>query len=125
MPSRRIERLLESIKQEVSKIILYELKDPRISFITVTKVEVAPDLKRASVYISVLGDAPTQVKTLRALEHARGFVQAKVGSSLQIRYTPILSFCLDDSVKKSLHISKLIDDAVKGNDITIKSELEE
>ena len=125
MPSRRIERLSESVKQEVSKIILYELKDPRISFITVTKVEVASDLKRAKVYISILGDDLVQKKNLRALEHAKGFIQARVGAHLQIRYTPILTFCLDESIKKSQHISKLIDEAVKGSDITIKSELEE
>ena len=125
MSSRRIERLAEAVKQEVSKIILYELKDPRVSFITVTKAEVAPDLKKAWVYVSILGDDSTQRKTLRALEHARGFIQAKVGAHLQIRYTPILEFCLDESLKKSLHISKLIDEAVKGSDITIKSESDE
>lgn len=125
MTSRRSERLAESIKQEVSKIILYELKDPRISFITVTKVEITPDLKNAKVYISILGDDVTRTKTLRAIEHAKGFIQSKVGAQLQIRYTPILTFCLDESVQKSLHISKLIDDAIKGNDITIKGELEE
>lgn len=125
MPSRRVERLSESVKQEVSKIILYELKDPRISFITVTNVELASDLKRAKVYISVLGDALTQRKTLQALEHARGFIQAKVGAHLQIRYTPLLTFYLDESLKKSQHISNLIDEAVKGSDITIEGELEE
>ena len=125
MSSRRSERLAESVKQEVSKIILYELKDPRISFITVTKVEVTSDLKKAKVYISILGDDSTRKKTLRAIEHAKGFIQAKVGAQLQIRYTPVLTFCLDESVQKSLHISKLIDDAIKGSDITIKGELEE
>ena len=125
MSSRRIERLAESVKQEASKVILYELKDPRISFITVTKVEVAPDLKRAKVYISILGDNLARRRTLQAIEHAKGFIQAKVGAYLQIRYTPVLTFCLDESIQKSLHISKLIDEAVKGNDLTIKGELEE
>ncbi|TVM00914.1 MAG: ribosome-binding factor A [Candidatus Brocadia sp. WS118] len=125
MTSRRNERLAESVKQEVSKIILYELKDPRISFITVTNVEIAHDLKKAKVYISILGDDSTRKKTLRAIEHAKGFIQAKVGAQLQIRYTPVLTFCLDESVQKSLHISKLIDDAIKGSDITVKGELEE
>ena len=126
MSSRRMERLAEAIKQEVSKIILYELKDPRISFITVTKAEVTPDLKRAKIYISILGgDDVTQKKTLRGLENAKGFIQTKVGACLQIRYTPLLTFCLDESIKKSAHISKLIDEAVKGSDIIIKSELEE
>ena len=125
MSSRRIERLTEVIKQEVSKIILYELKDPRISFITVTKAEITPDLKRAKVYISILGDEAVQRKTMEGLEHARGFIQAEVGAHLQIRYTPLLTFCLDESVKKSQHISKLIDEAVKGSNTTVKGESEE
>jgi ribosome-binding factor A len=125
MSSRRIERLSESIKQEVSKAILYKLKDPRISFITVTKVEVAPDLKRAKVYISVMGDEKTQQKTLQGLERAKGFIQSEVGAQLQTRYTPVLTFYLDESVKKSIRISKLIDEAVKGSDINIKGESEE
>ncbi len=125
MSSRRIERLSESIKQEVSKIILYELKDPRISFITVTKAEMSSDLRRAKVYISIIGDALSQRKTLQGLEHAKGFIQGEVGARLQIRYTPILTFCLDESVKKSMHISKLIDEAVKGSDIITKGALEE
>ena len=125
MSSRRMERLAEAIKQEVSKIILYEMNDPRISFVTVTKAELTPDLKRAKIYISILGDDASQKKTIRGLEHARGFIQTTVGSRLQVRYTPLLTFCLDESIKKSAHITKLIDDAVKGSDIIIKSELEE
>ncbi|GJQ22488.1 ribosome-binding factor A [Candidatus Brocadia sapporoensis] len=125
MSSRRCERLEESIKQEVSKIILYELKDPRIAFVTITKVEITADLKNAKVHISILGDDTTRKKTLQAIEHAKGFIQAKVGAQLQIKYTPVLTFCLDESVQKSLRISKLIDEAVKGNDIAIKGELKE
>lgn len=125
MSSRRCERLEESIKQEVSKIILYELKDPRIAFVTITKVDITADLKNAKVHISILGDDTTRKKTLQAIEHATGFIQAKVGAQLQIKYTPVLTFCLDESVQKSLRISKLIDEAVKGNDIAIKGELKE
>lgn len=125
MSSRRIEKLSEAIKQEASKIILYELNDPRISFITVTKAEMSSDLRRAKVYVSIIGDALSQKKTLQGLEHAKGFIQGEVGARLQIRYTPILTFCLDESVKKSMHISKLIDEAVKGSDIITKGELEE
>lgn len=125
MSSRRIERLNEAVKQEVSKIILYELKEPRISFITVTRAEISPDLRRAKVYVSILGDDAAQKKTLWGLEHAKGFIQKEVGARLKIRYTPILSFYLDESVKKSIHISKLIDEAVKDSNIAIKGELEE
>lgn len=125
MSSRRVERLSEAIKQEVSKAILYKLKDPRISFITVTKVEVTPDLKRAKVYISILGDEKAQIKTLRGLERAKGFIQSEISAHLQIKYTPVLSFYLDESIKKSMHISKLIDEAVKGSDRDTEGESEE
>ncbi|MCF6159171.1 MAG: 30S ribosome-binding factor RbfA [wastewater metagenome] len=125
MSSRRIERLSEAIKQEVSKAILYKLKDPRISFVTVTRVEVTPDLKKAKVYVSILGDEKTQRKTLQGLERAKGFIQAEVAAHLQIKYTPVLVLYLDESVKKSMQISKLIDEAVKGSDITTEGETEE
>ena len=82
-------------------------------------------MKNAKVHISILGDDTTRKKTLQAIEHAKGFIQAKVGAQLQIKYTPVLTFCLDESVQKSLRISKLIDEAVKGNDIAIKGELKE
>ena len=125
MPSRRVERLSEAVKQEVSKIILYELKEPQIGFVTVTRAEVSPDLRKAKVYISVLGDEAAQKKTLCRLEHAKGFIQTEVGARLQTRYTPILTFYLDESVKKSIHISKLIDEAIKDSNINIKCESEE
>ncbi|MGQ3684031.1 MAG: 30S ribosome-binding factor RbfA [Candidatus Loosdrechtia sp.] len=124
MSSRRIERLSEAIKQEVSKVILYKLKDPRVSFITVTKVEVTSDLKRARVYISVMGDEKVQQKTLLGIERAKGFIQSEVGAQLHIRYTPVLTFYLDESVKKSIRISKLIDDAVKGSEVNREGESE-
>ncbi len=117
MSSRRIERLAEAVKQEVSKIILYGLKDPRISFVTVTHVEISPDLRRAKVYISIMGDESAQRKTLRGLEHAKGFIQTELGANLKMRYTPHLSFFLDESIKRSMHISKIIDQAIKGNDL--------
>ena len=122
MSSRRLERLSEALKQEVSKIILYKLKNIKISFITVTKAEISPDLKKAKVYISVLGDDATQKKTLLSLEHAKVFIQSEVGAQLQTRYTPTLTFCLDESLKKSMHISKLIDEAVSSDNLTNKDE---
>jgi len=122
--TRRTARLSEAVKQEVSMIILYGLKDPRISFVTITKADISPDLKKAKVYVSILGDEAAQRMTLRGLEHAKGYIQTELGARLKIRYTPHLEFCLDESVKKSLHISKLIDEALRGSDTTIKSEQE-
>ncbi|MDR4509571.1 MAG: 30S ribosome-binding factor RbfA [Candidatus Brocadiaceae bacterium] len=126
MYSRRIERLAETLKQEVSKAILYKLKDPRISFVTVTNVDASPDFKNAKVYLSILGDDPAQKKTLQVLTHAKGVIQAEVGRHLHTRNTPHLTFYLDESAKKSIRISKIIDDAIKeSNNNTIESELVE
>jgi len=110
--SRRAERLGEAIKQEVSKVILHKLKDPRLSFITVTNVDISPDLKKVKIFISVLGDEAAQELTLKGLERAKGFVQAEIGAHLRIKYTPHLEFCLDESEKKRMRILKIIDNVV-------------
>lgn len=113
MTSRRVKRVAEAIRQEVSKIVLYELKDPRISFVTVTNVEASADLKTAKVLISLLENEVSQKTVMRGLERARGFIQGEVAKRLQMRYTPVITFCLDESLKKSLHVLKLIDDVMK------------
>jgi ribosome-binding factor A len=111
--SRRVERVAEAIRQEVSKIILYELNDPRIAFVTVTNVEASPDLRNATVLISILEDegGSPQKTVMKGLEHARGFIQREVAARLKMRYTPAITFCLDESSKKSLRVLKLINEA--------------
>ncbi|HHT9125708.1 MAG TPA: 30S ribosome-binding factor RbfA [Candidatus Brocadiia bacterium] len=113
MVSRRVKRVEEAIRQEVSKIVLYELKDPRIAFLTITNVEASPDLRTAKVLISILGDEVSQKTVLRGLEHARGYIQREIATRLKMRYTPVITFCLDKSLKKSLHVLKLIDEVTK------------
>ena len=100
--------MAESLKQEISRILLFELKDPRTGFMTVTRVEVAADLKSARVLISVMGDAAAQTLTLKGLRSATPFVQKSVGRRLGLRYTPALRFEMDESVKKSVHLSKVL-----------------
>lgn len=103
----------EALRRELSSVILYELKDPRINFVTVTRVELSADLRTARGYISILGDEALKNKTLKALEHARGHIQSVVGKRLGIKHTPVLTFCLEESAEKGLHVSRLIEEISK------------
>jgi ribosome-binding factor A len=108
MQSRRTAKVAEAVREQVSTTILFGLKDPRVKNVTVTRVEVSPDLRSAKVYVSVMGDEKTQRLTLKGLESARGFLQAKLAERVQIRYTPILHFQLDQGVKRSIEASRLL-----------------
>lgn len=112
MPSHRPERIAEAIREVVSSAILFDVADPRVKGVTVTRVEVAGDLRGAKVYVSLMGTEAEQKLAMRGLQHASGFLQAKVAARLQTRSTPVLSFQLDEGVKKSIEISKLIDAAL-------------
>jgi ribosome-binding factor A len=112
MSSHRSLRMGEAIREVVASAILFEAADPRIRGVTVLRVEVSGDLRQAAVYVSVMGTEGEQNLALRGLRHAAGFFQSKVADRLQTRFTPVLIFKLDDSVKKSIEISRLIDEAV-------------
>lgn len=109
MGQLRLEKIQEFIKQEVSKIILTDLKDPRIGFVTVTRVEVTGDLRQAKVLISLLGSDEQKAETLQALKKSLGFIRTEVGRRLKIRHSPELMFQLDESLDHSVHIQKLLD----------------
>ena len=106
MAGRRLERVAEAIREVVSSAILFELKDPRVQGVTVLGAEVTGDLRHAKVFVSLMGDAKQQKLTMHGLEHARGFLQSKVAQRLQTRWTPVLQFAVDESVKKSIEISR-------------------
>jgi ribosome-binding factor A len=112
MASHRVERVAEAIREVASTAILFEVADPRIKGVTVIKAEVSPDLRNAAVYVSVMGTEAEQKLALRALKHASGFVQSRVAARLQTRHTPVLTFKVDEGVKKSIEISRLIDEAL-------------
>jgi len=122
MPSRRKQRLAEVVRQEVSRVILQELKNPRLGFVTIVRADVAPDVKTAKIYVSVLGDEDTQAKTVRELQAASGFIQAEIGPRLRARNTPVLTFKLDRSVKQSLRVSKLIQQALSEDQTSSNAE---
>jgi ribosome-binding factor A len=102
-------RVNESIRQVLSER-LPELKDPRIGFVTVTGVVTAPDLRNATVYVSVLGDERKRDTTLRGLTAAHGVLQSAIAQELKLKRTPQLAFEYDQSVERGVRMTKLIDD---------------
>lgn len=112
MPSHRVERIAEAIREVVASTVLFEISDPRVKGVTVLKVEVSGDLRTAVVFVSIMGNETEQRLALRGLQHAAGFVQAKVAARLQTRFTPTLSFKQDEGIKKSVEVSRLIDEAL-------------
>jgi ribosome-binding factor A len=112
MTSRRVQKAAEAIREVVSMAILTELRDPRVADVTVTYVEVSPDMRQAKVHVSVMGDEAKQKLCLHGLESSAGFLQTKVGKRIDTRYTPRLRFELDMGVKKSLAIAKLLNDVL-------------
>jgi ribosome-binding factor A len=108
MTSRRVLKAAEAIREVVSMAILVELKDPRVQDVTVTYVEVSPDMRYAKVHVSVMGDETKQRLTLRGLESAAGFLQTKISKRIDTRYTPRIQFVLDQGVKKSIEVSRIL-----------------
>lgn len=106
--SRRTERVESLIQIELGEQILKKLKDPRIGFVTITRVNVAPDLKSARIYYSVLGKEKEKLDAGAALEHAKGFLQHQIAVSLKLRFTPKLSFHLDESLDESIRIDQIL-----------------
>ena len=104
----RIEKLQELIKQEMGKMLLTDLKDPRIGFVTVTDVEMTGDLRSAKIFVSVMGDEQQIKNSLDGLQSALGFIRREIGQRIKIRFTPEISFALDTSLDYGDHIQKLL-----------------
>ncbi len=104
----RIEKLQELIKQEIGKILLMDIKDSRIGFVTVTGVEMTGDLREAKVYVSIMGNDEKIKSTWEGLQSALGFIRREIGKRIKIRFTPEISFELDKSLDYSEHIQKLL-----------------
>jgi ribosome-binding factor A len=113
--SRRTERIGSLMRSEIAGVVLSKLSDPRIdpARTSVTRVEVPEDLLTARVYISVLGTAGEQRRTLEALRHAAGRIQELMMRQVRLKTTPVLEFELDESFKNTLETLKLIDRAMK------------
>ena len=104
----RIEKLQELIKQEVGKMLIYDIKDPRIGFVTVTDVEMTGDLREAKIYVSLMGNDEQIKNSMEGLQSALGFVRREIGKRIRLRFTPEISFAPDKSLDYSEHIQKLL-----------------
>lgn len=115
MSRRRQEKMARVIKEAVSDIINNHLGDPRIEgFISVTEVKIEPDLKKADVFLSIMGKTPErQNLTFMAIQHASGRIQALLGDYVKSRFCPHLSFHIDDRLKKTAETLRLIDEISK------------
>jgi ribosome-binding factor A len=117
-------RVASMIREVVSSAILFELRDPRIKNVTVLGAEVSPDLRYASVRISVMGDEKSAALTMHGLNSARGYLQSKVGEYIKSRYTPELRFVLDEGIKKSIETSILLREVLPDDDVTAPEDEE-
>ena len=108
MQGKRLDRVNQLIKEEISLVLQRELKDPRLGFITVTEVETANDLRVAKVFVSVLGDEGRWAASLTALKSARGFIRHWLRSHLDLRVTPELDFRPDRSMAHAARIQELL-----------------
>lgn len=108
MGQLRAEKVQEFIKQEISNIILSELKDPRIGFVTVTQVEITGDLRHAKIYVSLMGSDEQKTDTWQGLQKALGYMRTEIGKRIRLRFTPELSLHLDESLDYSARIQELL-----------------
>jgi len=111
MSSRRIARLNDAFREEISDLLRRQVKDPRLAvFITITRVEISADLSHAKVHVSVMGSDDDREKALRGLEAAASFLRREIGHRLSLRRIPALSFRRDDSLERGAHVLELLDE---------------
>ncbi len=111
----RADRMAEMIREGASRIIIHELSDPRIGFVTVTGADVSPDLAQATVRVSVLGSDADKRKTLRALANSASFIETTLFKRARIKRMPHLTFEFDDDIDRNIKMSELIREA-RGSD---------
>jgi ribosome-binding factor A len=114
MDNRRLNRVGGAIKEEISRLLLREIKDPRIGFVTITRVHVSKDLRSVKVYFSVLGDQSVRADSLTGLNSAKGFVRRELGRRLRLRYVPDIVFSFDPSLEHMRRLAELIHEIHEG-----------
>ena len=125
MGRHRIERVNEQIKRELSRILLEEVKDPRVGPVTVTRVITAPDLTLARAFVQLLGEEEDREETMAGLRAALPFIRTSLGQRLDMRRVPELRFERDRSLEHAMHIEELLADADMGEDREADGEAEE
>lgn len=108
MRGKRKDRVGHLMQMELSQLILFKIKDPRLGFVTITHVDVTPDLRSACVFFSVMGNQEAKKTSRFVLEKAAGFLQKEIGHNLKLRYTPKLVFRLDESIDRGIEIDEIL-----------------
>jgi ribosome-binding factor A len=107
-PYKRSERLGELILAEISDLIRRDVKDPRVGFVTFTRVEMSDDLRYAKVFVSSLGSEQEKARTLQGLSSATGYIRRHLGRALHLRYAPDITFLIDGSLEHGAKIAQLL-----------------
>lgn len=110
MATRRVARVSQAVLETVSTSVLFQLRDPRIKDVTILRVEVSGDTRTAKVYVSVRGSERDRALCLKGLDSSRGFLQKKVADRIQTRFTPVLTFVLDDDVGAAAEATRILDE---------------
>lgn len=105
----RVEKVQKELRYQVSLIVQQELKDPRIGFVTITRVEITPDLKEAKIYFTTMDVKESLDDTVNGLNRSAGFVRKLVGERMRMKFTPQINFIYDDSLKRQGIIDEIID----------------
>lgn len=104
----RSARVGDLLIEELSELLLREIRDPRIGFVTITAVDVSDDLRHARVYVVTHETGDGQERILEGLQSARGYLRAALGRRLHLRYIPELTFCIDESLERGLRINEIL-----------------
>lgn len=104
-------RIAETIREVAAETILFEIKDPRVKMVTVTRAECSADMQHAKVFVSVMGSAKDAKLTLHGLTSAAGFIQSKLAKRLATRFVPHVTFVLDEGIKKAAEVARLLREA--------------
>jgi ribosome-binding factor A len=121
--TQRTDRLDELLRQEIGGILARDVKDPRVGFATVTRVETTADLSHATVWVSVIGQKGERVQTMAALEHVMHFVRRELGARLRLRRIPDLHVRLDDSGERGTRLLHLIAELEAGHEVPLDDEV--
>ena len=109
----RTSRIADQMQRDLAQVIRTEIKDPRVGLVTIQSIDVSPDYAHAKVFITQLGDAKNAKACIDALNHAAGFLRHHLAERLGMRTMPVLRFVYDESVERGIHISTLIDSAIR------------
>lgn len=109
MEGKRSDRIADLIQKEISQMLMRTLKDPRIGFVTITRVAVSEDCRMAKIYFSVAGSSDEQEKSTEGLNSARGYVRKELGRRIRMKYTPEITFQFDPSIEYAIHIGEVIE----------------